>query len=288
MKLSHFMTLLLLGAIWGASYPLMRVSVPEWGVLTLTSLRTLIASVLLIVFLKYKKLKLDWNQNSRHYLFIGFFNFTLPLALFSFAAGKIPAAYSAIINATVPFWTLLIAYFIFQESLTLKMFLGVIIGITGVALVNGAGTIELSLSPVLGMLAATVAAMFYAVSSSYIRKNASHVSPVLLTAGSTFVASAVLLPFGVFYAPNTIPSYKAMVAVFALAAFCTVTAFIIFYDLVKKIGMTNAVLVTFLIPVFGAIWGFLFLNESVNLGMITGMAFIMLGLALIIYGKAKK
>lgn len=288
MQLKHFLTLLFLGGIWGASYPLMRVAVPEWGVLALTSMRVLIASTLLFFFIKLKRRSFHFKQNFKHYFIIGILNFVLPLSLFSFAAGKIPAAYSAIINATVPFWTIIIAYFAFQESLTLKMFMGVVVGILGVGLVNGAGTMHVNTNAILGMSAALVASILYAVASSYMRKFASHITPLLLTGGSTAVAGVLLLPVGVMYFPSELPSFKGIVTVFSLAAFCTVVAFVVFYDLVQKIGMTQAVLVTFLVPVFGSLWGFLFLGESLNFAMFVGIVLISIGLALIIYGKKAK
>jgi len=285
MKLKHILLLLTLSALWGSSFIFMRIAVPEIGILPVAFLRVGLGALLLLAYLQIIRKKLDWNKNFKHYFIVGLSNLAIPLSLFSFAAKHIPSAYSSILNATVPFWTTLLAWGIYGEKITTRSFAGILLGISGVAWISQAGTIVMGQNQILAFGGCLFATLCYGFSVNYIKRFAPHVSPILLTTGGLCVAGTVLLPLGMIDFPQHLPSTLGMISILCLAAFCTVIAFLIFYYLAQEIGSTKAVLVTFLVPIFAGVWGMIFLHEELKPSMFIGAAMIFTGLRIVIMKK---
>ena len=110
MKSNSFAQLLLLGALWGASFMFMRVAVPEFGALSMAAARVGIACVIMFALVAALRLPLDFRARWKTYLAVGAVNTTIPFIAYSFAAQHIPAGYSAIANSTTPVWSALIAW----------------------------------------------------------------------------------------------------------------------------------------------------------------------------------
>lgn len=282
MSLAHFLTLLFLSALWGISFIFSRVAVPELGFIPVAMLRVGLGAIFILIYVYVQKHNLNWNRNIRHYCVIGFSNLAFPLTLFSFAAHSIPSAYMAILNATVPFFTPLIGWMLYRDTISVKNFLGLTLGILGVAWISRAGQIDMGRDQVLAFLACVAASISYGFSANYIKRFASHVPSVVLTTGGLCVATIMLLPLLMFDYPHQIPSLKAGLSILGLAGLCTVLAFILFYDLVQKIGMNRAVLVTFLVPIFSGVWGIILLGEQLRVSMLFGAWLIFLGLRIVV------
>lgn len=282
MNPSQLLTLLLLSSIWGSSFMFMRIAVPDIGPFPVAASRVALGAVVLWIFVTFTRKKLEWKSNWKHYFMVGVFNLAVPMFGFSYAAKSLPSAYSAIMNATVPFWTALIATFIYGDPITRRTGFGIFLGLLGVAWISRAGSLRLGSEQAIAFLACLIASMSYAFTANYVKRNAATVSPVKLTTGGMLIASALLIPAGLYFLPDHWPAPVTWFAMFTLSIVCTAIAFLIFYDLVQKIGMNRAVLVTFLIPVFGALWAVVFLKENLHVSMIIGAALIFTGLRVIL------
>lgn len=280
--------LLLLAAIWGASFMFMRVGAPEFGPIFFTTLRTGIAAIFLIaclvLFKETKALKGRW----RDIFVVGALNTAIPFVLFSFATLTLTAGTASVLNATAPMFGAIVAYLWLKDKLTLSAIFGLLIGFIGVYLLvsdNLHFGMELSdklveNNTLLPTLAAMLAALCYGISANYTKKYLSTIKPLALAAGSQIAATAMLLPLSLFFIPETLPSTMAIGSVILIGVICTGVAYILFFRLIAQLGPAKAISVTYLIPAFGILWGALFLGETISLMMLIGGSVTLLGVAL--------
>lgn len=273
----NLMRLLSLAAIWGFSFIFMRVSAPVLGAVWMADARASIAGLALLVYLFFRKTKFQWRQNFKTYLIVGILNAALPFLCFGYAGQYLPAGYSALLNATTPLFGALLSAVFLSEKMTLGKIGGIFCGALGVGLVAKVGGVTLTHHVILAMLACLLAAACYAMSTIYIKKSGSHINPTLLAMGSQLFGGLILMPAIPF---NPIPGHIDLVTagcVLALGVLCTAVALVIFYHMIHDIGPTKASTVTFLVPMFGVLWGWLLLGEHITLPMVAGMVLILTG-----------
>ena len=285
MNSTELLMLLSLSAIWGSSFIFMRITVPDVGVFPTAASRVVIGAVVLWLYTLISRRKLGWKKNWRHYLVVGLFNLALPMFLFSYGAKFLPSAYLAILNATVPFWTTLIGAIVFKDVIPHRAKMGIGLGLLGVVWISRAGGLEFDYATTVAFLGVSSAAASYAFTANYVKRFASHVPTVNLTTAGMMVASGFLLPFGLANPPTHFPAPMSVFSLLMLSIVCTAIAFLIFYDLVTRIGMNRAVLVTFLVPVFSAAWAVIFLHETPEPATLIGAALIFTGLRIILTTK---
>lgn len=282
MKISDLAELLVLAAVWGASFLFMRIASPEFGPLTLALLRVGGAALFLVPLLLLRQ-GLQPLLGPRPWAMLGvaFMNSAFPFALYAYAALHLPAGLSSILNATVPMWGALVAWVWIGERLDRWRLLGLVMGFAGVAWLVQAKTglnLNASLLAVLGCLLATLNYAIGAVATK--RWLGSAVTPLGVAAGSQLASTIWLLPFGLWAWPAAMPSTTAWANLAGLALLCTGVAYILYFRLMARVGPTKAVTVTFLIPVFAVLWGALFLGEALTMAMTGGGALILAGTAL--------
>jgi drug/metabolite transporter (DMT)-like permease len=298
MPASSLALLVLLAAIWGASFLCMRVAAPEFGVPALIALRLTIATLVLLPFLSKANLasiRAHWKQ----LLLLGIINSAVPFSLLAFTTKTLSAGLPSIINATVPFFAALVAWAWFREKPSSRGVLGLCIGFAGVfvlvwpklsaGLFGDASTSTTPASPhaLLAIGTGLLAALLYATSAHYTKRVLAGVPSMAVAIGSTACATALALPLGLASMPEALPSPRAWALAAMLGAVCTGVAYIIFYRLFDTIGPTKAVTVTFLIPVFGVLWGTIFLDEPLTLTLLAGGVLVLLGMGLIVRPRAR-
>ncbi|EGI77619.1 DMT family transporter [Hylemonella gracilis] len=280
MKQRDVIELMVLAAIWGASFLFMRVAAPEFGPVATAAVRVAGASLLLLPLLAFREGLSDLRTHWKGLLLVGFLNGAFPFALFSFAALSINAGLSSILNATTPMWGALVAWAWFGQRLDASRLVGLALGFGGVVLLAWD---KASFTPGgggLAILACLTATLCYGIAASATKRYLGAASPLAVATGSQFFAALLLAAPALALQPTTLPSAKAWIAVTLLALLCTSVAYILFFRLMKRVGPTNTISVTFLIPVFALLWGWLLLDETVNLAMALGCGVVLLGTAL--------
>jgi len=280
MKFKFILELVLLSAIWGASFLFMRIASPEFGPLALAAMRTASAALFLLPFLFYNKQYLVLLEYWKFIFILSIFTSTLPFILFSYTSIYATAGLTSVLNATTPMWSVLVAYIWLKENLSISGFAGIILGFAGVfILVLDTESIDFSAGflPIIAVLTATLC---YGIAASFTKKKLSKVNAITITIGSQVFPAIVLLPFAIVFWPNETPSNVAWYSVVILGVLCTGVAYILYFRLLKNIGITKTVMVTYLIPVFGIFWGNIFLGEKVTLIMLLGGGVIILGVGL--------
>ncbi|MDP1652221.1 MAG: DMT family transporter [Rhodocyclaceae bacterium] len=280
MNASNIARLLILSAIWGGSFIFMRIAVPALGPVALMELRVLFAALFLAGVAQLFKSRLETGTHWQHYLILGFFNSALPFLLFGYAALTLPASLLAILNATAPIWSTLIGVLWMRHPMTPKTFLGLCLGIIGVALLVGLDKAMLQPDAGLAAAAALGAAFCYGIASLY-AKQACAVEPLANAHGSMWAATLWLLPASFFFPPAALPSVDIMLVVLVLGVVCSGVAYLLYFRLIAEIGAAPALTVTFLIPLFGVLWGWLFLDEAVGWHTLGGAFIVIAGTALV-------
>jgi drug/metabolite transporter (DMT)-like permease len=279
--------LILLAAIWGASFMFMRVGSPEFGPILFTTLRTAIAAAFLFSCLVLYKETKALNGRWRQIFVVGALNTAIPFALFGYATLTLTAGTTSVLNATTPMFGAIVGYFWLKDKLPLSAAIGLIIGFIGVYFLvsenlhlSDITTINSQENALLPTLAALLAAMCYGISANYTKKHFTGIKPLALAAGSQISATAMLIPVSLFFIPEQMPSSSAIGSVLLIGTICTGLAYILFFRLIAELGPAKAISVTYLIPAFGIMWGALFLNEKISITMLIGGVVILLGVAL--------
>lgn len=280
MKLSSVFYLLALAAIWGGSFLFMRVGAPVLGSTVLIEARVGLAAVFLLLTALYLRKNLDIVRHWKHFLIIGFFNSALPFFLFAYSALTITASLLSILNATAPIWGAVIGAVWHRKTLSPSILAGLCLGVLGVSILVGFDSIVLIDGAVIAIVAALGAAFSYGIASVY-AQSAVKVASFDNAHGSMWAATLIILPFVPFFPVNEIPDFNVLSMVLALGIVCTGVACLLYFRLISDLGASSALSVTFLIPVFGIFWGYLFLDEIVGWHTVIGTVFVVFGTALV-------
>jgi drug/metabolite transporter (DMT)-like permease len=280
MNTANLIRLFVLAAVWGFSFLFMRIAAPVLGPAVLIEYRLAFAAVFLLLVALVLRKKLHVRAHWRHYLMLGFFNSALPFFLFAFAARTLSASVLAVLNATAPMWGALLGAIWTRTGIKLSTAIGLALGTVGVALLVGFDHVAARPGAGLAIAAALMAAFCYGIASLY-AKTARSVEPFANAHGSMWAAAILIVPLLPFFpAPGT-PTVGIMGAALALGVVCSGLAYILYFKLIEEVGATSALTVTFLAPLFGILWGALFLGEVVGWYTVVGSAIVLLGTALV-------
>lgn len=279
--LEDYLVLILLSAIWGASFLFLRISSPVFGPFFLIEMR--VASALLVLLPvcfalgKQHEILANW----RPIFLLSLCNMTVPFCLLAYATLSIGAGFASIINATVPFFTAILAFTLWQQRLSLKAIVGMFIGFFGVVLLmlDYSGPVSSSAS-LLAIGAGILGSLFYGLAINLMAQYLPAVSGVAVTTGSLVFSSLTLLPLALWQMPEDMPTGSIWLSVLSLGIICTGFAFVLFYRLISRIGSNLAVTNTFLIPLFSLFWANLFLAEEVTLFMLFACTLVLTGVGL--------
>ncbi len=269
--------MLLIGAIWGGAFPMLRVAAPAFGPVALIGVRVAVAAVVLLALLKARGRLL---QHARPLFVLAMLNTAIPFTLFAFATLGVTAGTASLLNATTPMFGAVLAFVVLGERLTGLQVFGIGLGFVGIASIvwnelgTGADTSALSVA------AGLAGAALYGAAASYARRRLDGVDPMVVATGSVVGSAIVMVPAAVFAWPQQSPGALAWASAVALGLICSALAYVLYFRLLPRIGAARAVTVTFLIPVFGIFWGAALLGETLTLALLLGCGVVLVGTAL--------
>ncbi|KAB0499852.1 DMT family transporter [Pseudomonas vancouverensis] len=289
MNLVDTFRLLSLAAIWGASFLFMRIIAPVIGSIPTAFFRVSIAAAGLLVILGLMRISWDFKGKLKTVMLLGVINSGAPATLYSVAALVLPAGYSSIFNATTPLMGVLIGGLFFHERLTPAKVGGVFLGLFGVGVLTRAGPVAFDIELLLGALACLLATTCYGFAGFLARRwldQAGGLDSRLSALGSMLGATLFLLPlFGysvISQPPASWGGWNVWLSLLGLGLGCTAFAYIIYFRLLSSIGPVKSMTTTFLIPLFGVLWGGLFLDEPLSMAHVYGGVLIALALWLVL------
>jgi drug/metabolite transporter (DMT)-like permease len=274
--------LVALGAMWGGSYLFMRVAVPHLGAALMIELRVLMAGLMLAAFMVLAGRKADWRAHWRPWLVVAVIGTAVPFMLIAEAVRTIDASTASILNALVPLFTTIVAAIWIRDRITPPKAAGIVLSIAGTAVLVGWTPAPMTGKELLAASMSVAATLLYGINIVFSRVRLRDAAPVATSAWTLLMAAVVLLPFTPLDRDLAAVPAAAWIAVIALAVVSTTVAFIYYYRLIADIGPVRASTVTLLVPVFGMVWGVIFLGEPVTPGRVAGCAIILVGCALIL------
>jgi drug/metabolite transporter (DMT)-like permease len=287
--------LLSLAAIWGASFLFMRIIAPVIGSIPTAFFRVSIAAAGLLVILGLMRMSWDFKGKLKTVMLLGVINSGIPATLYSVAAQVLPAGYSSIFNATTPLMGVLIGGLFFHERLTGAKLGGVFLGLFGVGVLTRAGPVAFDMELLMGAVACLLATTCYGFAGFLARRwldQAGGLDSRLSALGSMLGATLFLLPlFGysvISQPPASWGGWSVWLSLLGLGLGCTAFAYIIYFRLLSSIGPVKSMTTTFLIPLFGVLWGELFLDEPLSMAHVYGGMLIALALWLVLKPAAVK
>jgi drug/metabolite transporter (DMT)-like permease len=281
-ELEDYATLAVLAGIWGASFLFIKVAVGQMSPVFMVFGRSLSGAVAVFIILRVTRvplrgLRTHWKPG----LVIAVFNAALPYTMFAFGETRIESSLAGILNATLPLWVALMApLWVEAESLSLGRVAGLLLGFVGVVILarpsNGVFA-----SSVIGILAILGATVSYAFASHFSRRFFQNVPPQIPALLQCVGATLILLPLAVVLHPARVPNLAAIGSVLALGLGGTGLAMILAYRLIKRVGASRTTIVTYLLPPFAILWGWLILHERPTPTVFLALAFILSGVFVI-------
>jgi drug/metabolite transporter (DMT)-like permease len=276
--------ILLLAAVWGASYLFIKVAVEDIEPAPMMAVRTLLAAAVLLGYVvwrfgregAWRELREAW----RHCLVLGAINAALPFWLIAWGEQHIDSGLAAVVQASVPiFNALLVLRFLPHERLSRARAAGLAIGLVGVAVVTGIHP-DGGAWAVAGALAVVLSSLSYAAAGVYGQRAVSGTAGPVLAAGSMLAAGLMLTPFALFRLPTEAPSGEAIASVLALSLLGTALAQLVLFRVLAHHGSARLSLVTYLMPGFALVYGSVLLDEEITAAMLAGLGLILGGVAL--------
>jgi drug/metabolite transporter (DMT)-like permease len=273
----------LLSVLWGGTFFFNEVVLKELPPLTLVFLRVALAAIMLLPLLWVYQIRFPQGLSGwAPFIAIGSLNNVVPFSLIVVGQTYIAGGLASILNATTPLFTVVVMAAAGEEKLQARRVAGVVTGLIGVVILHGDG-FGLESGQGIGILLCLAAALSYGLSALLARRHLKD-APPLGAATFQMIASAVMMTpvAGLVERPWQLPMPGAVtwLAVIGLAALSTALAYIVFFQILRRSGATNVMLVTLLIPVTAILLGYLVLGERVSPREIAGA--VVIGSALLL------
>jgi drug/metabolite transporter (DMT)-like permease len=277
--------LLVLAAIWGASYLFIKVGVRDLSPGMVSWTRVALGAIVLVAIAGGRgALRGLWGRAGTLAL-VGLVQVTGPFLLIAAGEEEISSSLAGILVASAPLWTALLAIWVDHDERSQGFRLGgVLLGLAGVTVLLG---VDLggSQSELLGGLAIVVASLGYAIGGFLVKHRLAGAPPIGVAAGVLVASTAWLAPVALATAPSDSPGLGPAAAVVALGVLGTGVAFAIFYDLIATVGPARAFIVTYLAPGFALAYGAILLDERITVATLAGLALILAGSYLAVEGQ---
>jgi drug/metabolite transporter (DMT)-like permease len=281
MSRRHLTMLLTLAALWGASFMFIKIGDRELEPITLVGFRmglgalTLVPIVLLTVGARQTMREL--RAAAWPLIVTGLVNSAIPILSITWAETRLDSGLTAIIQASAPLFTALLALrFSREERVRGSRLLGLVVGFGGVALLVGGQPSGNALAA----LAVVFSAVCYAAAGLYAGRRLRGVSPLVTSFGALTAATVATLPIGLFQLPDHVTGWKVTASVLTLGIAGTGLAYILYYGLIAGAGASRAILITYLVPTFALGYGALLLGEPVTAAAVGGLALVLAGVGL--------
>ncbi len=285
MRLSQIAWLIALGAIWGSSFLFMKIAVPAMGPSVMMGGRITIAAITLSLVAWFLKKSLPRGRQWTPAVVIGIFYTAIPLFMWGYAAQELSASLLSIINATAPLFGAALSLIWLREKTSTRGLAGLALGFSGVAVLVGGEGFGGGGTPVLSIAAAFLASLLYGAVSIYSQR-VKVADPYANVLGSLWVATVLMTPLMLLFPVRETPTLAAWSSVATLGILCTAIAYVVYFRLIAQIGAAPTLTVTYLIPLFGVLWGAVFLGERIGVHHAAGAAMILAGITLV--AKARR
>ena len=283
-KTSDVLLLLLLGAIWGSSFFNIKIATYSFEPYTLALIRVILATLFLVSFSFFYQIKINaFSKKWKIYALVGLCNIAIPFSLIAVGTNKVDSYLAAILMSTTPLTGSILAHiFTKDEKITFFKSIGIIVGFAGVLLLFFDKLI-LNENNYLFALVILVGSTFYSIAGILIIKKMKNSGNLDVTTSTMIWAIIFLLPIAfIFEKPfDSNPTLESMISLIYLGSVATGFAWWIRFKILMKNGLVFQTQVAYLIPIFGVIFGVVFLNEQITWKVFASLIIIMSGIYIV-------
>lgn len=284
MKAKYLFQLLLLSAVWGVSFLMMRIAMVTFPPLWIALLRCALGAVLLWTVLGIGGYRLPPRRLTPWLVLVALLNNAIPFTFFAWGERTVPSNIAAVLNATVPIWTLLFSLLVYRSATGPRTIAGVLLSFAGVLVVvighagesAGRGPDD---GTIFGTVIIALAAVSYAIAALVAKTKLKGLDPIGLATTQLSLATGLLLPVALAGAHPTGLKAGPVAAVAVLGFAGSGIAYLLYYRLLQEISATQLAGVTYLMPIWGLFWG-LFADEPIGIVVGLGVAITIAGLVL--------
>jgi drug/metabolite transporter (DMT)-like permease len=281
MQRRHLLMLLVLASLWGASFMFIKIGDRELDPLLLVGIRMALGALTLvpIVLVRFgaRETARELRRAAGRLTVTGLVNSAIPIFSITWAETRIDSGLTAIIQASAPLFTALLAVaFVQAERVTGARLVGLAVGFGGVAMLVG---VQPKSDAVAG-LAVVFSALCYAIAALWTSRRMRDVSPLVMSLGALTAASVATLPAGLTRLPDRVPSGGVIAAMLALGIAGTGLAYILYYSVLTSAGASRGILITYLVPAVALAYGVVLLGEPLTVAAVAGLALVLAGVSL--------
>ena len=285
-----FFLLTLLALIWASAFFNIKIATYSYGPMTIAFLRVFFGSIPLLVICFLKKIKIEaFSKDWFWFAAIGFINLVLPFFLIAYGIKNVQSNLAAILMASTPLSATILAHlFIKNEKINLLKLIGILLGFSGIIFLF-TDKILLSENNIWSALIILLASIFYVIGGVLTLK-ISNKSNENVTTSIMIWATILLLPFSLFFEQpwNLTPRLDSTISLIYLGIFATGIAWLLRFYILKKNGLVFQAQVAYLIPIFGVILGFIFLDEAITSKIIISLIAVIIGIYIVKRGSKIK
>jgi len=283
-KTTDVFLLLLLGAIWGSSFFNIKIATNSYEPYTLALIRVILATIPMLAVSYFYKIKIQaFSKNWKIYALVGLCNLTIPFSLIAIGTNKIDSYLAAMLMSTTPITGSILAhFFIKDEKITFLKSLGIILGFSGILLLFFDKLI-INESNYLFVLLIILGSTFYSISGIIILKKLKKSGNINVTTSTLIWSMITLLPLSfILEAPfKSTPTLESTLSLIYLGVVATGFAWWLRFKILSKNGIVFQTQVTYLIPIFGVIFGALILNEQITWKVLASLIIIISGIYMV-------
>jgi drug/metabolite transporter (DMT)-like permease len=281
LSIVDFLSLLFLGAVWGAAFLFLRVAAPEVGPAWAAEIRLAIGAVALVAVAGPATFRVMRNRLTT-FVIVGALFSAVPFTLIAIATVTLPAGFTSLLNASTPLFTAAIAVTFMGQRISWRVGAGLAMGVVAVVVLVGWSPLEPGPTTLLAVAAGLGAPASYAVAGNFARARLSDVEPLHLATGMVLSGALILLPVAVLSGAPGTPALDGVISLLGVGILSTAIAWPIFFRVLRRTTPTAASTVTFIVPAFALWWGSIFLGESVGVSLVVGFALILVSLTLVL------
>ncbi len=261
--------------IWGIPYLMIRVAVRELAPVTLVFLRTSIGALVLLPFAAARGELRPLLPRWRPVLAYTAIEVAIPWVLLGRAETKLSSSLTGLLVAGVPLvGALVVTLTGDRERQGRRRWLGLLVGLGGVAALVGLDVGQASVVPLLEVAGVAVC---YAIGPIILTRYLPGAPALGVVAASLVLTAVAYSPLAALRWPDRIPSAHVVESVLGLALVCTALAFLVFFALIGEVGPVRATVITYVNPFVAALVGVLLLSEHLTTGMVVGFALVLAG-----------
>lgn len=280
MKLKYFLQLVGLSALWGSSFTLLRIASPVLGPNVLTALRIGLASLTLAFIMRAMRYRFPWGH-WREVVVLGTLSVAVPFGLFSWAALHLPAGYIGLLNSTAVLFGTFAAAWLKEDTLTTRKILGCLCGFVGVGLIVRLGPTQPTPQVILAAVACITASAAFGFSSPLMKRAIKKMQPLQIAAAIHALAFLLLLPAAIYDLPQARFTPGTLAAVAFMGVVTSALAYWMHLRIMVHVSPVASMSPVFMVPIFGVLWGHLFLGEPLSPGIYAGGSLVLLASALV-------